>query len=95
MARKSEIRKRIERILGHKYDTCYIDSRKGKVVKSRMKFGFSKPATQKQIDQIMKLPGVVRVGFTNKGHNNHHHYYPISGVTIHFSTSHPSLIKLN
>ncbi len=80
MAHKSKIRQEIERILGHEFNWCYIDPRKGKGVKVRMKFVTHTPATQKQIDQIMKLPHVVKVGYADTKN-----YSYCAGITVHLS----------
>jgi len=80
MAHKSNIRREIERILGTTFNSCYVDGRKGKVVKARMKLVTDTPATEKQIEQIMELPHVVKVGYTETTA-----YTYCGGITIHFS----------
>lgn len=75
---KAAITTAIEQIIKPtQYTTMFNDKRKKGI---RLKFGPLKPLTQQQIDQLLKLPYVTKVGYADL---SHHAYY--NGPTVYLS----------
>ncbi len=74
MSKKSEIRQAIEKIINDQKFRVYVDSTNWSKVRGtakattnyRIKLAFTTPATPKQVEQLLELPHVYRVGYTHK-----------------------------
>jgi hypothetical protein len=83
---KSQIRQEIEKIIGVEKRWAYVDGRKNG--NYRIKFAFTNPATPKQVNKILSLPHVTKVGYADSNM-----YHAVTGVTVHFDCR-PKLIKI-
>ena len=82
------IRTKIEKILGQRSRSTYIDATSKNKDKYRMKICIDKRATKKQEAEILALPHVVSVGFLKS-----ERWRYCGGITIYFDCK-PSLIDL-